>query len=57
MLPPRIELMVVRSCRPDLQMLCGGIPPGGGRLVACLAQNETQVSPTCKMALAEARRF
>jgi len=57
MLPPRIELMIVRTCRPDVQVLCSGIPPGGGRLVACLAQNESQVSPPCRQALAEARRF
>jgi Cysteine rich repeat len=57
MLPPRVELMVVRSCRPDLQMFCGGVPPGGGRLINCLAQNQPQVSPSCQMALARARQF
>jgi hypothetical protein len=57
MLPPRVELMVVRSCRPDLQMFCGGVQPGGGRLINCLAQNQPQVSPSCQMALARARQF
>jgi hypothetical protein len=43
------------ACKPDVDRLCPGIEPGGGRIVACLKQNEAQLSAGCKDALARAR--
>lgn len=40
------------ACRADAERLCAGIPPGGGRLNACLKANEAQVSKECKAELA-----
>ena len=34
--------------------LCQGIPPGGGRLHACLKSNADRLSPACKQELAQA---
>ena len=43
------------ACRADVQKLCKGIQPGGGRIAACLKQHESEVSPGCKERIAEAR--
>ena len=43
------------ACKADVASLCSGVQPGGGRIAACLKQNEAQVSPACKDALAHAR--
>ena len=43
------------ACKPDVDRLCPGIQPGGGRIVACLKPNEAQLSAACKDALAKAR--
>jgi hypothetical protein len=43
------------ACKPDVDRLCPGIQRGGGRIVACLKQNEAQLSAVCKDALAKAR--
>jgi hypothetical protein len=43
------------SCKGDAATLCPGVQPGGGRVAACLKQNEAKVSPACKDALAKAR--
>jgi hypothetical protein len=40
------------ACRADVEKLCAGIPPGGGKLHACLRANEAKVSPECKAQLA-----
>lgn len=40
------------ACRPDVDKLCPGVQPGGGRIIDCLKQNEAQVSDPCKAALA-----
>jgi len=46
---PREELLVLRSaCGADVRSICGGVPPGGGRIVQCLATNAAQLSPACK---------
>ena len=53
-LRPREELLVLRSsCGGDVRALCGGIPPGGGRIVQCLAAQAPSLSPACKAVLAQ----
>jgi hypothetical protein len=54
-LPPREALRIVRICAADQQALCAGVPPGGGRIIACLMRNQTALSPPCKNALAMAQ--
>jgi hypothetical protein len=44
------------ACRADVERLCTGIAPGGGRIAACLKANEAQVSPECKAELASVSR-
>jgi hypothetical protein len=39
----------------DIQTLCAGVQPGGGRIAQCLKARADQVSQGCKTALAEAR--
>jgi hypothetical protein len=54
---PRQEMAVLRwSCGPDFRALCGGVPPGGGRVIACLRANAPALSPQCRRALMTARR-
>jgi hypothetical protein len=43
------------ACKADVEKLCSGMQPGGGRIVGCLKQNEAQLSAACKDALAKAR--
>jgi hypothetical protein len=53
---PRQALAILRICSGDERRLCGGIPPGGGRVIACLAENAANLSPGCRAALSAARR-
>jgi hypothetical protein len=51
---PRAELFVLRSaCGGDVRSLCGGVAPGGGRIVQCLATQAASLSPACKDVLAQ----
>jgi hypothetical protein len=51
---PREELFVLRSaCGGDVRSLCGGVAPGGGRIVQCLAAQAASISPACKDVLAQ----
>lgn len=43
------------ACRADVQKLCKGVHPGGGRIAACLKQHESEISPGCKENMAKAR--
>jgi hypothetical protein len=53
---PREELFVLRSaCGGDVRSLCGGVAPGGGRIVQCLATNAGSLSPACKDVLSQFR--
>jgi hypothetical protein len=51
---PREELFVLRSaCGGDVRSLCGGVAPGGGRIVQCLATQAASLSPACQGVLAQ----
>lgn len=44
------------ACDTDIQKLCPGVQPGGGRIFACLKQHKEQVSDVCKQAVIKATR-
>lgn len=51
---PREELFVLRSaCGGDVRALCGGVAPGNGRIVQCLAVRAGSLSPACKDVLGQ----
>jgi hypothetical protein len=51
---PREVLFVLRSaCSADVRTLCAGVPPGGGRIVECLASQAPALSPACKDVLGQ----
>jgi hypothetical protein len=53
---PREELFVLRSaCGGDVRSLCGGVAPGGGRIVQCLATNAASLSSACMDVLSQFR--
>jgi hypothetical protein len=53
-LRPREELFVLRSaCAADVRSLCGGVAPGGGRIVQCLATQSASLSPECRGVLGQ----
>jgi hypothetical protein len=38
------------ACAEDVQKLCAGVQPGGGRIVACLKEHKDSLSDGCKRA-------
>jgi hypothetical protein len=56
-LSPRQEAMLLRrSCGPDYRAYCSDVPPGGGRIIACLEENGPSLSRQCRLALMSARQ-
>jgi hypothetical protein len=41
----------MRYCRADMERLCPGVPPGGGRVVRCLKAHKMEMSVGCAMTL------
>jgi Cysteine rich repeat len=41
------------ACKPDVEKFCSGIAPGGGRIMQCLKQHESELSDACKAAEAK----
>jgi hypothetical protein len=51
---PREVLFVLRSaCGGDVRALCAGVPPGGGRIIQCLASQPAALSPACSDVLGQ----
>ncbi len=40
-----------RACRPDVEQFCGGVEPGKGRVLGCLAQHLVELSRSCEAEL------
>ena len=41
------------ACKNDMNALCGATQPGGGRLRDCMKEHRSQLSDTCKVAIAD----
>jgi hypothetical protein len=41
----------MKYCKPDVERLCPGVEPGGGKIVACLKAHKMDMSVGCAMAL------
>jgi hypothetical protein len=50
-LPLRFRMEILNICRAERMQLCGGMPPGGGRILDCLVANQASISPGCRRAL------
>ena len=38
-------------CKSDVERLCPGVQPGGGRIVGCLKEHKMEMSVGCAMAI------
>ncbi|WP_213739224.1 cysteine rich repeat-containing protein [Bradyrhizobium sp. dw_411] len=51
---PREVIFVLRSgCGEDARALCSDVPPGGGRIMQCLAGQPASLSPACSGVLSQ----
>jgi hypothetical protein len=44
------------ACSGDLGKYCKGTVPGGGRIIACLAKHNAELTPACQKVLAAAEK-
>ena len=47
-------LAVLRACKPDIARFCSQIPPGQGRIKACMKAHLSELSEPCKEGLFQA---
>jgi hypothetical protein len=45
------------ACGADASRLCGNVLPGGGRILACLQQQQSQLGADCRAALPLAEKI
>ena len=39
--------VIARACAGDIERLCAGVPPGEGRIKACMKAHVTELSAPC----------
>ena len=44
------------ACQGDFNKYCKGVTPGGGRIIACLNKESSNLTPACKTALTAAEK-
>ena len=44
------------ACMGDYEKYCKSVVPGGGRIIACLAAHNDQLTPACQKVLAAAQK-
>jgi hypothetical protein len=47
-------MVLARACGNDIDRLCAGVPPGEGRIKACIKAHITELSAPCFDALLKA---
>jgi len=47
----RAQGALMRYCKPDIERLCAGVEPGGGRIIKCLKAHKEEMSVGCAQAL------
>src|SRR5215467_3247160 len=45
---------ILQACKPDIASFCSQIPPGKGRIKACMKEHLRELSEPCKEALFQA---
>jgi hypothetical protein len=40
-------LRIARACAGDIERICAGVVPGGGRIKACVKEKLSQLTPSC----------
>jgi hypothetical protein len=46
-----------RPCAEEIASYCKGVKPGGGRLLKCLKENESRLSPACREKFENIRKW
>ncbi len=55
--PMEQEMAAIRTyCKSDVERLCPGLEPGGGRIKACLKTHENEISVGCAKALQKLKK-
>lgn len=49
--PMTDPVKIARECKRDLDRLCKGLRPGHQRIIGCLKEKVTELSPACAAAL------
>lgn len=47
---------VLTYCKDDVQRLCAGVQPGGGRILKCLKGHKEEMSVGCAQGLAKMKK-
>jgi hypothetical protein len=47
-------MAAAKTCKPDIAQFCSQVPPGGGRIKACMKEHLPELSEPCKEALFQA---
>ncbi|WP_246207018.1 cysteine rich repeat-containing protein [Methylocystis heyeri] len=42
---------LIKYCKADVERLCAGVEPGGGRIIKCLKEHKEEMSVGCAEAL------
>ena len=45
---------VLQACKPDIAQFCSQVPPGQGRIKACMKEHLQELSEPCKEGLFQA---
>ena len=54
--PPAPSGEVRQACHADVQKLCPGMRPGGGRIKECMESHKADLSQACRDALSKAEQ-